>query len=75
MAEKPFNERKVKLTKDINGGLGTHKKGSVLTGLSQSAFLTITRCGMGEEVESTTKKVQEPMDPAPAPTGKQSKKK
>lgn len=40
-------EMAVKLTTDVSGGLGNHKEGTVLRGLSFSAFNTITQGGLG----------------------------
>jgi hypothetical protein len=41
----------VKLTRDIDGGLGDHKSGTVLRRLSQSAYNTLVNGGLGDPVK------------------------
>ena len=40
-------ELAVRLTRDIEGGIGVHEKGTVLRRLSPSAFNTLTQGGFG----------------------------
>lgn len=59
--EAPKSEEKVRhlhhgvrLTQDISGGFGEHKKGTILHNLSSSGFNTLTQGGLGVKLESTT---------------------
>jgi hypothetical protein len=52
----------------LSGGLGRHKKGAVLRGLSQAAFNTITMGGLGEAVPAGTE-VRNASEAAEAPAG------
>lgn len=45
-------ELAVKLTSDINGGIGKHKKGTILRNLSPSACNTLTQGGFGEKLKA-----------------------
>lgn len=47
------DEYAVKLTSDIKGGVGNHKKDTVLRNLSYSAFNTLTCGGFAKRVMST----------------------
>jgi hypothetical protein len=45
-------ELAVRLNSDINGGLGRHKKGTVLRHLSSSAFIGLTQGGGHETLKA-----------------------
>lgn len=65
-------ELAVRLTSDIEGGLGKHEKGAVIRNLSFSAFNTLTTVGGHQPLEAGTAvssdKVADPAPPAPTGT-------
>lgn len=63
-------ERAIRLNSDITGGLGKHKKGTVLRNLSQAAFIGLRADHEVVKPGSTTTVGEEPMaarPPAPPP--------
>lgn len=69
-------ELAVRLTSDIKGGLGAHKKGTVLRNLSQSAFTGLTQGGGHEALKagSSGKSVEAAVDASePVVTGDDNK--
>lgn len=46
----PEGELAVELTSDIDGGIGSHKKGTRIRYLSQSAFNTLTQGGFAKKL-------------------------
>jgi hypothetical protein len=60
-------ELAVRLTSDISGGLGTHKKGTVLRRLTKAVFDGLTLAGGHEELKAgataSGDKVEQPLQP------------